>query len=88
MRVSNPGINELAGVAYNPFKYLGVDIMLKKALKSRTVWLGISISTLGVVQNFVSILPVTPLYQSLVSVIVGVIIVILRFDTDDAIKDK
>ena len=62
--------------------------MLKKALKSRTVWLGISISTLGVVQNFVSILPVTPLYQSLVSVIVGVIIVILRFDTDDAIKDK
>ena len=87
MRVSNPGINELAGVAYNPFKYLGVD-MLKKALKSRTVWLGISISTLGVAQNFVSILPVTPLYQSLVSVIVGIIIVILRFDTDDAIKDK
>lgn len=62
--------------------------MIKKALKSRTVWLGIIISTLGVFQSFVNIIPVNPIYQSLIAVFLGVVIVILRFDTDDAISDK
>lgn len=59
-----------------------------KALKSRTVWMGVVVTVLGVVQTFAPALPISPLYQGVLAIAVGILIVVLRFDTDDAIADK
>jgi hypothetical protein len=61
---------------------------LKKALKSRTVWFGIVISGLGFIQSIVYEFPISPLYQGILGVVLGAIIVLLRLDTEDAIDDK
>lgn len=59
-----------------------------KAFKSRTVWMGIGLTILGVLQTFATDLPIRPLYQGLFAAIIGILIIVLRFDTNDAISDK
>lgn len=58
---------------------------MTKPTKSRTIWLGGVISTLGVVQVFAPALPIHPLYQGLLAIVVGLLIVVLRYDTHDSI---
>lgn len=61
---------------------------LPKGFKSRTVWIGIALTVLGTLQAFATVLPFRPIYQGLFSVIVGVLIVLVRYDTHGSIKDK
>lgn len=61
---------------------------MKNALASRTVWMGIIITVLGVAQTFAPELPIKPIYQAAFDVVVGVLIVVLRFDTRDSIVDR
>ena len=62
--------------------------MIKKALKSRTVWLGILVMALGVLQEYVDFLPVAPGYRALIGVLLGAIVIVLRFNTHCSIHDK
>ena len=59
-----------------------------KALKSRTVWLGILIMGLSTAQGYVNFLPTTPFYQMLMGILLGAIVIVLRFKTTGSIDDK
>lgn len=61
---------------------------IKKMIKSRTVWLGAIVSLLGWIQTVIPELPIDPLYQGYAGMFVGLLIVLLRLDTKDAIEDK
>ena len=61
---------------------------LKKALKSKTIWFGIIVAVLSVLQGFIFVLPFDPHWQALVGVLIAVVIVILRFLTHGSIDDK
>lgn len=62
--------------------------MLKKALKSKTIWFAICVAILSVLQGFIFLLPFEAHWQALVGVIIAVIIVLLRFSTKGSIDDK
>lgn len=62
--------------------------MLAKAFKSKMIWFGIVIAVLSVLQGYVHLLPLTPVHQMIVGLVISVGIVILRFVTTTAIKDK
>ena len=62
--------------------------MLKKALKSKTIWFAIAVGILSVLQGFIFVLPFEPHWQALIGIILAVIIVLLRFSTKGAIDDK
>ena len=61
---------------------------LKKAIKSRTIMVGILISGISFIQGIVYEFPVSPMLQGIIGVILGTIVVLLRMDTTDAIDDK
>jgi hypothetical protein len=54
---------------------------LKSALKSRTVLFALLIAILSVLQGFVYILPISPVNQMYIGLLVSVAIVFLRFIT-------
>ena len=54
---------------------------LKSALKSRTVLFALLIAVLSVLQGFVYILPITPVHQMYIGLLVSVAVVFLRFIT-------
>jgi hypothetical protein len=54
---------------------------LKSALKSRTVLFALLIAVLSVLQGFVYILPITPVNQMYIGLLVSVAVVFLRFIT-------
>jgi hypothetical protein len=55
--------------------------ILKSALKSRTVLFALLIAILSVLQGFVYILPISPVNQMYIGLLVSVAIVFLRFIT-------
>lgn len=61
---------------------------LKKAIKSRTILVGILISGISFIQGIVYEFPVSPMLQGIIGVVLGTIVVLLRMDTTDAIDDK
>ena len=54
---------------------------LKSALKSRTILFALLIAILSVLQGFVYILPITPVHQMYIGLLVSVAVVFLRFIT-------
>ena len=62
--------------------------MLRKALKSKTIWFAIFVAVLSVLQGFIFVLPFDPQYQALIGVALAVAIVLLRFSTRKPIDDK
>jgi hypothetical protein len=60
---------------------------LKQAYKSKTVWFGIIVSTLSILQGFVFYLPINPKLQALIGVLTGVVIILLRFITAQPLND-
>ncbi len=54
---------------------------LKSALKSRTVLFALLIAILSVLQGFVYILPISPVNQMYIGLLVSVAVVFLRFIT-------
>jgi len=62
--------------------------MLIQLLKSKTVWFAILIAVLSVVQGYVALLPVTPVQQMLVGVVISVAILVLRLITTQPILEK
>ena len=63
-------------------------IYIKKALKSRTVWLGMIVTVLSTFQSLISEFPVPYYVQGLIGSILGILIILLRLDTTDGIADK
>lgn len=60
---------------------------VQNAHKSRTVWFGVLIAVLSVLQGFVFDLPVSPVIQALIGCIIAIVVVALRFDTTGSIED-
>ena len=54
---------------------------LKLALKSRTILFALLIAVLSVLQGFVYILPISPVNQMYIGLLVSVAVVFLRFIT-------
>ena len=52
--------------------------MLLNLLKSRTVLFALVISILSVLQGFVGLLPITPIHQMYIGLIISVMIVVFR----------
>lgn len=63
-------------------------VYVKKALKSRTVWLGMVVTVLSTFQGLVSEIPVPYYVQGAIGSILGIAIILLRMDTTDGIADK
>jgi hypothetical protein len=57
-------------------------------LKSKTVWYAIIIAVLSIVQGYIGLLPMTPVAQMVVGIVISVGIVILRLLTTQPIGDK
>ena len=57
-------------------------------LKSRTVWFAIAVAVLSVLQGFVFLLPVTPVQQMLVGIVIAVAVTLLRIVTTQPIAEK
>ena len=57
-------------------------------LKSKTVWYAIIIAVLSIVQGYIGLLPMTPVAQMAVGIVISVGIVILRLVTTQPIGDK
>jgi len=62
--------------------------MIIQLLKSKTVWFAILIAVLSVLQGYVALLPVTPVQQMIVGVVISVVILILRLITTQPISQK
>jgi uncharacterized membrane protein YgaE (UPF0421/DUF939 family) len=62
--------------------------MLTQLLKSKTVWFAILIAVLSVVQGYVALLPVTPVQQMVVGVVISVAVLVLRLITTQPILEK
>lgn len=56
--------------------------MILQVLKSRTVWMGIVVAVLSVLQGFVLQLSISPAKQAVVGCVLAVMIVLLRAMTD------
>ena len=57
-------------------------------LKSKTVWYAIIIAVLSIVQGYIGLLPMTPVAQMIIGIIISVGIVILRLLTTQPISKK
>ena len=57
-------------------------------LKSKTVWYAIVIAVLSIVQGYIGLLPMTPIEQMVIGIIISVGIVILRLLTTQPISEK
>ena len=57
-------------------------------LKSKTVWYAILIAVLSIVQGYIGLLPMTPVAQIIIGIIISVGIVILRLLTTQPISEK
>jgi len=63
-------------------------VMLKQALKSKTVQYGIAIAVLSVLQGFVGFLPTNPAIQAVIGCGIAGGIVVLRFMTTMPVNEK
>ena len=57
-------------------------------LKSKTVWFAIIVAALSVLQGFVFLLPVTPVQQMMVGIVIAVAVTLLRIVTTQPIAEK
>jgi hypothetical protein len=57
-------------------------------LKSKTVWYAILIAVLSIVQGYINLLPMTPVAQMFVGIVISVGIVILRLLTTQPVSEK
>jgi len=57
-------------------------------LKSKTVWYAIIIAVLSIVQGYINLLPMTPVAQMFIGIVISVGIVILRLLTTQPISEK
>ena len=62
--------------------------MMTQLLKSKTVWFAILIAVLSVVQGYVALLPVTPVQQMVVGMVISVAVLVLRLITTQPISEK
>ena len=62
--------------------------MMMKILKSKTIWFGIIVAILSVLQGFIVNIPIDAHWQALIGMFIAVIIVVLRFMTTGSIDDK
>ena len=62
--------------------------MVIQLLKSKTVWFAMLLAVLSVVQGYVALLPITPVQQMVVGVVVSVAMLLLRLITTQPISEK
>lgn len=61
---------------------------LTQLLKSKTVWLAIVLAVLSVLQGSIGLLPLDPMGQMLVGIVLAVLITVLRIVTTQPISEK
>lgn len=61
---------------------------LRQAFKSKTIWFAIIVAVLSVLQGFIFAIPVAPIHQAVIGVVLAVIVTVLRFITTGSINDK
>jgi hypothetical protein len=57
-------------------------------LKSRTVLFALLLAVLSVVQGYIALLPITPVQQMYVGIVIAVAITVLRIITTQPISEK
>jgi hypothetical protein len=62
--------------------------MILSMLKSRTVLFAIVVAVLSVLQGFVGLLPISPIGQMYIGLLISVAVVFLRFITTTPIGEK
>lgn len=55
---------------------------MKRPMQSKTIWFSIAIMLLGVVQGFVMQIPIDPREQSLILILIGLVCIYLRYETN------
>lgn len=60
----------------------------KTPLHSKTIWFGIILAALSALQGFVVAINIDPLQQAIIGFAISVIIIILRFVTNEPIEEK
>jgi len=63
-------------------------MIIKQALKSKTVQYGVALAVLSVLQGFVGFLPANPAVQAMVGCAIASGIVVLRFMTTQPVSQK
>lgn len=61
---------------------------IKQFLKSKMIWLSLFITILGIVQDNIAGLQLSPEYQSLALMVLGILIAVLRFVTTIPLNQK
>ena len=61
---------------------------VSQLLKSKTVWFAILLAVLSILQGYVGLLPLTPVHQMLVGIVIAVVITVLRIVTTQPISEK
>ncbi len=59
-----------------------------QALKSKTIWAAVVIAVLSVLQGYVFLLPVSPLQQMIIGLVIAVTVAGLRMVTTQSISEK
>ena len=63
-------------------------MIIKQALKSKTVQYGVALAVLSVLQGFVGFLPTNPAVQAMVGCAIASGIVVLRYMTTQPVSQK
>ena len=61
---------------------------MKHILRSKTIWFAAIVAVLSVLQGFIFVLPLTPLWQAIVGCVIAVAIVLLRAVTTQPLSKK
>jgi hypothetical protein len=62
--------------------------IIPQLLKSRTVLFALLLTVLSVLQGYVGLLPLTPVYQMYIGIVISVVITLLRIITTQPISQK
>lgn len=58
---------------------------MKPVHKSKTIWFAIIVAVLSVLQGFVMQIPIDPEWQAIIGCVMAIVVVLLRFATDEPI---
>ena len=61
---------------------------INAALRSKTVWFAFILSGLSLIQGLVLEIPISPLWQAIIGMIVSFAIIVLRFITNQSVYAK
>ena len=61
---------------------------LQAALKSKTVWFAMLLSGLSLAQGLILEIPLSPIWQAIIGMVLSACVIVLRFITKQSVYDK